>query len=244
MPDVTVHLLPDSLPTSGLQGGTAVVIDILRASTTIIHALANGASAVIPCGDVDLARQIAGRFPVGDALLGGERHGKLIDGFDLDNSPFSYAPEIVAGKTIIFTTTNGTRALLASETADRILIGAFVNLSSLITELKGDAPTVHLVCAGTDGQVTEEDMLFAGVAGGILEEAGFKPTDKQTHAAIKFARPIFHDPEQFREALLVSKGGSNLVELGFDRDILRAAERDLFDIVPAWHRETQMIRKI
>lgn len=244
MPQVTVHLLPSSLPVGGLQGTTAVVIDILRASTTMIHALAAGARAVVPCGDVDQARALAAANPPGQALLGGERHGKLIDGFDLDNSPFSYSAERIAGKSIVFTTTNGTRALLASASADRILIGAFVNLSAVITELKRDGRSVHLVCAGTDGAATEEDMLFAGVAAGLLCDEGFDFADQQTQAAIQFARSVFNDSDRFREAMFNSRGGRNLVELGYDRDILRAAERDLFDIVPHWDRATQTVKPL
>src|SRR5262249_38742437 len=98
---------------------------------------------------------------------GGERGGKRIDGFDLGNSPLEYTRDRLNGKTLVFTTTNGTRAMLHSRQAARILIGAFVNLSALCRELES-ADAVDIVCAGTDRQITREDVLFAGAVGDEL----------------------------------------------------------------------------
>src|SRR5690349_17308087 len=123
-----VHLLPKLFEPDELRGSIAVILDILRASTTIIHALAHGAECVIPTEEIDEALRIKSSLPAGTVLLGGERDGLLIPGFDLDNNPFAYPKETVAGKTLVFTTTNGTRALKRALQADRILIGAFVNL--------------------------------------------------------------------------------------------------------------------
>ena len=146
--EVDVFLLPSHFEPDDLRGGIAVVIDTLRASTTIVAALANGATRVIPCGDVATARQIAGHLPAGTALLGGERKGVRIEGFDLDNSPAAYTAERVQGKTIVFTTTNGTAALLRSQKADRVLIGSFVNRDAVVRVLAADERPAYLVCAG------------------------------------------------------------------------------------------------
>src|SRR5262245_9024917 len=108
---VYVHLAPELFQSGDLHDGVAVVIDVLRASTTIVQALAAGALAVIPCSEVDEAERLAARFRPGTALLGGERKGVRIAGFDLGNSPGEYTPAVLRGKTLIFTTTNGTRAL-------------------------------------------------------------------------------------------------------------------------------------
>jgi len=133
----------------------------LRASTTIVTALANGAACVIPCADVDTARQLAARQTPGTTLLGGERRGVKIEGFDLDNSPASYSRDRVAGKMIIFTTTNGTAALLHARGAARVLIGSLVNRQAVVQVLCADRRAVHLICAGTDGRTTSEDLLGA-----------------------------------------------------------------------------------
>ncbi len=149
--DVFVHLLPFLFQPDELRGGTAVVIDVLRASTTITHALAAGANAVIPCEEIEEARQIAANLPATEVVLGGERDSKKIEGFDLDNSPLKYTPETVGGKTVVFTTTNGTRALSLSQQTEHILLGSFVNLNAVIASLAADNRALHLVCAGTRG---------------------------------------------------------------------------------------------
>ena len=145
-----------------LRGGIAVVIDLLRATTTIIAGLAGGARSVLPCGDIETAKRVAAGFPVGSVLLGGERGGVRIEGFDLDNSPLAYTAERVGGKIIVFTTTNGTAALLRSQAADRVLVGSLVNRRAVARAIAADDSSVHVVCAGTDGHVTAEDVLAAG----------------------------------------------------------------------------------
>ena len=142
---ISVHPLPSLFEPDDVVGGVAVVVDILRATTTITHALANGADQVIPCGTVEQALEVRSDRPSGTCLLGGERGGLRIDGFDLSNSPDDYGPNAVRGKTIGFTTTNGTRALIRAEKADHVLIGAFVNLSAVAEWLqpRGRRNAVH-----------------------------------------------------------------------------------------------------
>ena len=155
LPRILVYTLPKFSNPEALAGGTAVVIDVLRASTTIIYALQAGANAVIPCQEIDEARRIAAGFSPDEKILGGERGGMPIEGFDLGNSPEEFTPERVRGKTVVFTTTNGTQALLHVKRAKRILLGAFVNATAVVQHLKGQED-VHLLCAGTDGQPTDE----------------------------------------------------------------------------------------
>ena len=156
-----VHLLPALFEPADLQGGIAVIVDILRASTTITHALANGAQKVIPCRSIDDAQALR-TSPDDGVLLGGERGGIRIDGFDLSNSPDDYSNAVVAGKTIGFTTTNGTKALLRSEKAQKIIIGSFANFSKVLDRIVDSGKPIHIVCAGTNGAITGEDVLFAG----------------------------------------------------------------------------------
>ncbi len=231
-------MLPALMPAGCLQGGVAVMIDVLRASTTIIHALAHGAVAVVPCATVEAAHSSASHHRRDNVLLGGERHGQLIDGFDLDNSPLAYTPDIVAGKLIVFTTTNGTLALRACETASRVLIGAFVNRAAVARVLREDGRPVHLVCAGTDGHLTAEDILFAGA---IAADLNPQTPDVQTQMAIDYYRSCSTDDTTFRETIRASRGGQNLLRLGLDADVDRASELDRFTIVPEWSREKNTI---
>ena len=129
--DVQVHLLPDLAPPGRLSRGLAVVIDVLRSTTTMIHALASGCIAVRPCLEVEEARQLAGQMRAGRVLLGGERGGLACPGFDLGNSPTEYTAKACCGTTVVLTTTNGTRACYRAAEAERVLIAGFVNYSGL-----------------------------------------------------------------------------------------------------------------
>jgi 2-phosphosulfolactate phosphatase len=122
---VLVHLLPTHPAEGSLAGGVAVVIDVLRATTVIVHALAAGCRAVVPSGEIEEARCRAAGI-TGKVLLAGERRGVPIPGFDLGNSPGEYTAKVCKGATVVLTTTNGTRALLRAAEADRVLVAAFV----------------------------------------------------------------------------------------------------------------------
>jgi 2-phosphosulfolactate phosphatase len=238
---VRIYPLPAQIEPGDLAGGVAVVIDVLRASTTIVVALANGAARVIPCGDVETARRLATEDRSGNTLTGGERGGVKIEGFDLDNSPASYSRDRVAGKTIVFTTTNGTAALLRTDGAARVLIGAFVNRQAVVETLHADGRPIHLICAGTDGRLTSEDLLgAAAIAAGLSRFDDVEMWDDSTKGAAQ------NWPEGIPAKLLIdslrrSSGGRNLVELGFDQDIVRAAEVDSISVVPEFSSTTRAI---
>src|SRR5439155_27017862 len=136
--DVQVHLLPDLAPPGRLSRGLAVVIDVLRSTTTMIHALASGCIAVRPCLEVEEARQLAGQMRAGRVLLGGERGGLACPGFDLGNSPTEYTAKACCGTTVVLTTTNGTRACHRAAEAERVLIAGFVNYSAVCEQLRQD----------------------------------------------------------------------------------------------------------
>jgi len=241
---IDVYLLPALVQPEELVDRTVVVIDVLRATTTIVQALASGATQVVPCQEIADARRLAAELS-GPVLLGGERGGKQIPGFDLGNSPVEYSREAVGGKTVIFSTTNGTRAMLRCTAARRVLIGAFVNFSAVCRELASEE-RIALVCAGTDGHVTREDTLLAGaivadlcsspsLVGGKSrpELADYELNDQaeiaadawQTAVRVLTDRPL-------GITLRDSRGGRNLIEIGQENDIDLAAQIDKFDIVP------------
>ena len=231
--EITVYLLPSLVDPTRLAHETVVVIDVLRATTTIVHALAAGASQVIPCLEVEEARQLAVQYP-GTCCLGGERGGLRIEGFDFGNSPTEYTSEKIQGKTLIFTTTNGTRAMLRCQAAKRIWMGAFVNFSALCRELLTEK-RVHIVCAGTDGDVTREDALLAGALAAELAEPGAKLNDQAELAADAWRLLVKNLTSSFDlgVAMRQSRGGRNLIEIGQENDIAIAAQIDKFDIAPA-----------
>lgn len=230
MPELCIHPLPEAVPPAALAGGVVVVIDLLRATTTIVHALWNGARAVVPTASVEEAHAVSLRWPAGERLLGGERHGVTIAGFDLDNSPFSYSAEQVRGKTIIFTTTNGTRALRWAQQAAEIRIAAFANLSAVCAGLRTESRPVHLLCAGTDFRLSAEDVLVAGAIAYELRETFEQSVETRIYRDFWVTHGV-SDASRLT-TLRESAGGRNLVELGFDHDIERASQIDLYSIVP------------
>lgn len=253
-PLLNVYALPRLVSPEEMAGGTVVVIDVLRASTAIVHAMAAGARQVIPCVEVDEARRIAAGFAPGEAVLGGERNGLRIDGFDLGNSPSEYTPQTVEGRTLVFTTTNGTRAMAVCGKAARVLIGAFVNAGAVYQRLAGQE-RIHLVCSGTRGEVGRDDVLMAGLLVERLQRSGGLPYALNAQALTarenwvsSFAAPIAvgaepMDPELLAGELRKSPGGQNLLGIGLDEDILAAAQLDRFDCVPELDPQTMRIEK-
>lgn len=242
---IFVHLLPDLFEPADLREGVAVVMDVLRATSTIIQALAAGGECVIPCGEIEEARRIAAALPSGAAILGGERHGLKIPGFDLGNSPEEYTSTIVSGKRVIFTTTNGAQALIRAREARRVLVGAFTNLSAVVESLTGERGPVHLICAGTDGRVTLEDVLCAGGIASLLHKKNwdeFDVDDDSTLLAINLFENHGGDYDRVLETLRLSRGGRNLIECGLEADIVGCAEQDRFEIVPELFRDSWEIR--
>lgn len=242
---IYVHLLPDLFEPADLRGGVAVVMDVLRATSTIIQSLAAGAECVVPCGEIEEARKIAAALPAGTAILGGERQGLKIPAFDLGNSPAEYTSSRVGGKRVIFTTTNGTRALILAKEARRVLIGALTNLSAVVNVLNSETGPVHLVCAGTDGQVTLEDVLCAGGIASLLHRKNwdeFDSNDDSTLLAINLFENHGGDYDGVLESLQLSQGGRDLIECGLEADIVGCAEQDRFEIVPELFRDSWEIR--
>lgn len=183
-----------SLRQRDLTNTVCVVFDVLRATSTIVTALANGAAAFIPVEEISEALTLRQQRP--DALLAGERDGLRIGAaatggieFDLGNSPREYTPEKVAGKTIISTTTNGTRALRACAGAESVIVGSFLNLKATATFVAHAQPNrLLLVCAGTGEHAALEDTLAAGALCDLVISLSpaFEPLD-----AAEIARRVY-----------------------------------------------------
>ena len=146
-----------------LENRNVVVIDVLRATSVIVTALAAGARSVIPVESIDGAKALAAAKTPGSALLAGERDGLPIDGFDLGNSPPLFDPETVAGKEIVLTTMHGTRALKLCEAAKQTIIGSFLNAGAVVEHILGSGDPWELLCSGMHGRFTLDDGLCAGL---------------------------------------------------------------------------------
>ncbi len=223
-------LLAPPFTAEAVRGAHAVVIDVLRATTTIATALANGAAGVIPVLDPEDAVEVAKRLGRERVLLCGERASVLIDGFDLDNSPASYAREIVAGKTIVFTTTNGTRALRAGATAASLRAGAMVNRAAVAGALAGEDGEIVLLCAGVHGRFALEDALGAGALVDALvgRIPGLELRDGARAAALLYRAVA----GRLAEAVASADHAHALAELGFGADLERCATLDVLSVVP------------
>ncbi|MCC6284366.1 MAG: 2-phosphosulfolactate phosphatase [Phycisphaerales bacterium] len=253
------HLVPSLVEPESLRGSVVVVIDALRASTTIAAALAAGAANIVPCLTVEDARAGARRHdtssdsptagtaagPSGSlrALLGGERAGQRIEGFDLDNSPASYTPERVGGRVVYFTTTNGTAALLHAKFADEVLVGTIANAGAICARVVHDPRPVHLLCAGTRGEVSLDDCLAAGLLAHRLL-AGGRSTTGQDGAILclgAYREAMAHGSGGLLEAMRRSRGGRNLIHIGLDDDIARCSAPDSVGVVPKYDAGTGRI---
>jgi 2-phosphosulfolactate phosphatase len=231
---ISIHKHPPLVPAETLAGSAVVVIDLLRASTSICWALANGAREVWPFAEVDELLSAAAELGRENVLLGGERGGVRIDGFDLGNSPAEYTPERVAGKSVLITTTNGTRALWHARLAKQIVVGCANNRAAVAAALRDEAE-VHVLCAGTDGEPSAEDELAAGAIADLLtQQAPDAPAEvARWRELVAAAEAAGRTPsEQFARALAEIKHGQTLVRLGFGDDLPRCAALDVLGVVP------------
>jgi 2-phosphosulfolactate phosphatase len=211
-----------------LAGVTAVVLDVVRASTTIVAALASGARAVVPVATPDEARARAGRSASGTTLLGGERGGAPPPGFDCGNSPAEYSVEHVQGRTVVFTTTNGTRALLALDGARRVGVGSFVNAAAVTRWVAEEPGDLLLVCAGEKGRFCLEDAVCAGLLVSRLAPDGATLTD-----AARAARTLWDRyAEDLRAMLADATWAQALVAQGRGADLPLCVALDVHDVVP------------
>ncbi|MGH3016056.1 MAG: 2-phosphosulfolactate phosphatase, partial [Gaiellaceae bacterium] len=152
-------------PAETVRAPTAVVVDVVRATSTIVQALASGYSRVLCCAEVEEARALRERL--GEGVLAGERRARPIPGFELGNSPREFVEP--RGETVILTTTNGTRALVtAGERCERVLAGSLLNLEALVASARDGGGDVTVVCAGVKGEFAMDDAYVAGRIAGLL----------------------------------------------------------------------------
>jgi 2-phosphosulfolactate phosphatase len=209
-------------PEEAAAAPTGVVIDVIRATSTICQALASGYDRVLCAAEVEDARALASN---GDVTLGGERLGVLIDGFDLGNSPREYLE--ARTRTLAMSTTNGTRAIVtAAERCERVLIASLLNLAAVTDAARAHADDVAIFCAGVKGSFALDDSYVAGRIAAML---GGERTDA-AEAAVRLAASYPTAEEAFR----ASRSGRNLINHGpeLEADIPYCAQESVLAVVP------------
>jgi 2-phosphosulfolactate phosphatase len=216
---VHVAFTPDEAGTAP----TGIVVDVIRATTTMCQALSSGYERVFCTGEVEDARTL--REALGEGILGGERNAVRIPGFDLGNSPREYLQPV--GDTLILSTTNGTRAVVsAAQRCDRVLVGSLLNLAAVVERARDAGEDAVVVCAGVQGTLALDD---AYVAGRIVELLAWQRSDA-SEAAARLATTWTGAEEAFR----ASKSGRNLLENApeLEDDIAFCARDSVLDVVP------------
>jgi 2-phosphosulfolactate phosphatase len=233
MMEIRFHPTPATLEKDELHGATVVVIDVLRATSTIIAAIEQGASNVIPVESIEAASRLAGAGDRGGKLLAGEQKGMPVEGFDLFNSPVEIERTDVAGKTIVLATSNGSPAIVAASRAESVLICAIRNVDATIAAL-GDCERLTILCGGDAGKICSEDLLCGGM---ILEGLGPQiDRDRLTDPAslaLLITRSVEGSIARF---LRGTDRGRRLSEIGFQGDIEWCARRGGSTIVPRFRQ--------
>lgn len=224
MKTIDVCLTPELLHLHNIENSIVVVVDIFRATSCMTTAFANGVGSIIPVATIDecVAYQQQGY------LAAAERDGKTPEGFDFDNSPFSYMVDKVKDATICVTTTNGTLAITKSKSAVKVMVGSFLNLGALATYLKDQQYDVLILCAGWKGKPNLEDTLFAGALVERLKEEFMIEED----SALMALRQYQNAKDDLLSYVASSSHVRRLQRLGIQKDIAYCLQHDLYDVLP------------
>ena len=216
-----------------LEDKLVIVIDVLRATSTMVTALANGCQSIIPVISPEDA--IERRLTLPGSLLGGERNVLPIEGFDLGNSPFDYVPEKVGGKKVIITTTNGTRAIRDASAAPKIWMASFLNMQSIVLavlrqfENSDKLQGIVVFCVGTEKRFDLPDTLCAGM---LIDGLGTNVTLNDLGEA---ARMLYRSSENYLvDKIRNSVHGKKLISLGFERDVVYCSTPNILPIIPVF----------
>jgi 2-phosphosulfolactate phosphatase len=228
-----VLLYPQALSNQVLSDKKVVVIDVLRATSTIVTALAHRALELIPVNDPSEAIELIRSIGAEECVLGGEQKGFKIEGFDLGNSPADYTEAKIAGKKVILCTTNGTRAIKRVQGAAEVLIGSYLNLQKVVDYLGESDRDLLIVCAGREQNISLEDLSCAGM---ILQLLKAQRSDMQMTDGAAVARLIagHAQPEVLENFLKSTEHGSYLLQIGMEPDIPDCASLNQYPVLPRY----------
>jgi 2-phosphosulfolactate phosphatase len=226
-----VLLTPGELAPGEIAGRAVVVLDVLRATTSIVEALASGARSLFPVATIEEAIGLAKTLGRDEVLLAGERKALPIEGFDLGNSPGEFTPERVGGKIVVMSTTNGTLALNAAASGDRVIVGAWTNFQAVVDDLARTQAEPVFLCAGREKAFGLEDAVCAGqMAAALMKalpDAEWELNDGAV-AALALAEE-FADPAKLFPH---TAAGRAIVEAGLGEDLAHCARTDLREVLP------------
>lgn len=229
---VDVILTPSELSEINLAGKSAAVIDVLRASTTMVSALDAGCKDIIPCSSVEEATRLAETLGRENIVLCGERDGNKINGFDLGNSPSEFTESAVKGKTLLMSTTNGTIVISKTKSASSLAIASFLNAQAIADHLISLDSDINLICSGKLGRFSLEDMLCAGFLAGVVSN---KYPQLVLTDASKMAVALYKkESKSLLKVFKQSQHGSYLISLGYLEDVKYASQLDITRTVPVY----------
>lgn len=229
---LTQSLIQDDLI---LKDKNVIILDVLRATTTMTIALANGAKEIIPAENIAMAVRVAKGSK--NNLLCGERNGKIVDGFNLGNSPLEYTPEVVKDKSLIFSTTNGTLALIKSKFAKTCLLCSFINISAIVDYVNSIDEDFTIICSGKLNDFCLEDAVCAGMILSKLSSGRNLEMRDSEIAALNLCNDLamlLNVPSQEKILRLfnLSEHGKYLVQIGFEQDLDICSKIDSYPFIP------------
>lgn len=232
---VDVFFAPSLIVSTDVHNRVVAVVDVLRASTSIATALANGARAVIPLASSEEVASRSKSLERSEVRLAGERRMQPVPGFDFGNSPLEFTREAVEGKTVLMSTTNGTPAVLAVQGAKDIVIGSYVNFSAAVGLLRSGLKAGHdvaIVCAGNERHFALEDSACAGLfVQHLTAKYGKAEVNDAAQAALVLNKKY---GTNLKRLLRASAHGKALVEAGFGEDLAACAELNAYAVVPVY----------
>jgi len=229
--NIDIQLIPFSLNPEMLSERVVIVIDVLRATSVITHALSQGALEIFPVATVEEAFQFAKTFPPGTTLLGGEKDTRRIEGFDLGNSPKEYIAGRVKEKRLILRTTNGTKAFHLVSSGKEVMVCSFFNIRAVTKRCLETDRDLLIFPSGDEGNFSLEDTVCGGMLIDLIIKRRKKPialTDASHTAHILYQR----FEANLLEAFHLSHHGNKLIDLGLGDDLLYCAQTDITNIVP------------
>lgn len=228
---IDVITFKDKLRDNLLLGNTVIVVDVLRCTTSLITAVLNGAGKIIPTTDPGEAVGLASRIGTRECVIGGERGGLKLADFTIGNSPFEYSKEMVAGRTVIVSTSNGTAAICAAKSARRVLLGALINCDAVAKMAAGCGDDILIVCAGTDGVVSADDLFAAGA---IINRIRSYANNCEITDIGAISEHLYLSVRSGKFDLSSTCHYSRLMRLGFQKDIEYCMQEDITDCVPIY----------
>jgi len=224
MRTIEVCLTPKLIHQHTLKEKIVVVVDIFRATSCIVTGLANGVESIRPVSELEETKSLGSK----GYLMAGERGGIKVDGFDIGNSPFEYQSELVKGKKVAISTTNGSKAIIKSNAAKQIIIGSFLNLEALTQYLLSLPESIIIHCAGWKGHPNLEDTLFAGA---LIDECA-EEIALSGDAALLAHQVYISSHENLIGIALKSAHAERLKGFGIEEDLAFCMEENKYEVVP------------